>query len=165
VARQELGNDTTTIIADGAQLIVERVFDAPRELIWTAMITPEHVAQWWGRKGTTTKVVELDVRPGGRWRFIAEAGGGMEAPFTGEFREVEAPARIVKTTIFDVPPFNTAPPAVDTTTLEETDGKTRMRVDSVFPAAEILQGALAEGMVDGTIEEYDRLAELLTKIA
>jgi uncharacterized protein YndB with AHSA1/START domain len=165
LARQELGNDTTTVVADGAELIVERVLDAPAELVWTAMTTPEHVAQWWGRKGTTTKVVELDVRPGGRWRFIAEAGEGMEAPFTGEFQQVEAPKKIVRTTFFDVPPFNTAPPAVDTTTLEETGGKTRVRVDSRFPAAEILQGALAEGMVDGTIEQYDRLADLLTKIA
>jgi uncharacterized protein YndB with AHSA1/START domain len=165
VTRQELGNETTTVVTDGAELVVERVFDAPRELVWTAMTSSEHVARWWGRTGTTTTVVELDVRPGGRWRFIAQTSSGGGAPFAGEFLEVVAPERIVRTVVFDVEPFNTMPGAVDTITLDDLDGKTRVHSLTRFPSEQILAGAVADGMQNGAIEQYDRLADLLVELS
>jgi uncharacterized protein YndB with AHSA1/START domain len=165
VTRQDLGNETTTLVADGADLVLERVFDAPRELVWTALTSPEHIPQWWGPHGTTPTVVEMDVRPGGRWRWIAAASDGGGAPFAGEYLEVVPPERIVRTVIFDVEPFNAGPAAVETTTLEDLAGRTRVRGHTRFPSAEVLGGALATGMSRGALESYDRLAHLLTELA
>jgi len=165
VTGTNLGNETTTIVAEGAELVVERFLDAPRELVWKAMTSRDYVAQWWGRRGTTTKVVELDLQPGGRWRYVAQTSDGGEAPFTGEHLEVVPPERIVRTVIFDVPPFNSGPPAVETLTLEDVGGKTKVHSSTRFPAEEVLNGALAQGMTEGTIEEYDRLAQVLSEMA
>ena len=165
MTKQDLGNEQTTIVADGAELVVERVFDAPRDLVWAALTSPQHIAKWWGRMGTTTKVVELDVRPGGKWRFIAETAEGGGAPFAGEFLEVTAPERFVRTIVFDVAPFNQMPKAVDTVTLEEVDGKTKVYNHTQFPSADVLNGAIADGMQKGAIEQFDRLADLLVELA
>jgi uncharacterized protein YndB with AHSA1/START domain len=165
MTRQELGNATTTLVADGAELVMERVFDAPRELVWTALTSPEHIPQWWGPHGTTPTVVEMDVRPGGRWRWIAPPSDGGGAPFAGEYLEVVPPERIVRTVILDVEPFNTGPAAVETITLEDLDGRTRLRDHTRFPSDEALSGAVATGMSRGALESYDRLAQLLTEMS
>ena len=65
---QQLGNERTTAYADGLDLVMERVFDAPRDLVWAVITDPERVTHWWGPHGYTTTVEEMDVRPGGRWR-------------------------------------------------------------------------------------------------
>jgi uncharacterized protein YndB with AHSA1/START domain len=165
MAGKNLGNDKTSIVAEGTDLVIERVFDAPRDLVWQAMTSPDYISRWWGRLGTTTKVVEMDLRPGGRWRWLAQMHEGGDAPFTGEHLEVVPQEKIVRTVVFDVPPFNSGPPAVETLTLEDLDGKTRVHSSTRFPAEEILAGTLAEGMVEGTLDEYERLGQLLTELA
>ena len=104
--QQQLGNERTTAYTDGAELVMERIFDAPRELVWKVMTDPERVTNWWGPHGYTTTVVEMDVRPGGRWRWINHTTGGEDAPFKGEYLEVVPLERIVQTQIFDVPGFD-----------------------------------------------------------
>lgn len=162
MSRQVLGNDATTIYAEGAELVIERVFDAPRERVWAAMTSPEHIARWWGPHGTTTDVVEMDVRPGGRWRWINRFEGG-QAPFTGEYREVVPPERLVRTSIFDVEPFNAGPGAVETITFEDVGGQTKVTHHALFPSQDVLDGALSQGMSKGALEQFDRLAELLAE--
>src|SRR5258705_9119611 len=103
-------------------------------------------------------VVEMDVRVGGGWRWVAGTAEGEEAPFKGDYLEVVPPERLVHTEIFDVPPFNSEH-AVVATTLEDVGGKTRLVSRSTFPSRETLDGALATGMVRGAIESWDRLAE------
>ena len=162
--RQDLGDGTTTIATEGAELLVERVFDAPRELVWTAMTEAEHIPQWWGPHGSSTTVAQMDVRPGGRWRWI-NVVDGTEAPFTGEYLEVVPSERIVRTVVFDVEPYNQAPGVVETTTFEELDGgRTKVSARSVFPSVEILQYVVSTGMSTGAIQSYDRLADLLTRL-
>jgi len=161
MSRQDLGNDATTMYAEGAELVIERVFDAPRERVWAAMTASEHVPNWWGPHGTTTDVLEMDVRPGGRWRWVNKDEGG-EAPFTGEYREVVPPQRIVRTAIFDVEPFKAGPAAVETITFEDLDGTTNMVYHIRFPSEEALNSALSQGMSKGLLEQFDRLAQLLT---
>ncbi len=163
MTKQDLGNERTTMVAEGAELVLERVFDAPRELVWAAMTSAEHIPAWWGPHGTSTVVVEMDLRPGGRWRWINTFDGG-EAPFTGEYLEVAAPERFVRTSIFDVEPFNSGPGAVETLTFEEFDGKTKLHYYTRFPSEEVLNGALATGMSKGALEQFDRLADLLTEL-
>ena len=162
VAVQQLGNERTTAYTDGAELVFERVFDAPRDLVWKVLTDPERVTNWWGPHGYTTTVEEMDVRPGGRWRWINHTTGGEDAPFKGEYLEVEPPERMVQTQIFDVPGFDDKA-AINTLTLEDLDGRTRLVARSRFPSVEDLEGALATGMIGGALDTYDRLASEIAK--
>ena len=84
------------------EIVIERVFDAPRELVWKAWTDPEHVAKWWGPHGMTTRVEELDLRPGGTWRYVMLAPNGSEFPQKGVFREIVPPEMIVTSAEFEV---------------------------------------------------------------
>jgi uncharacterized protein YndB with AHSA1/START domain len=159
----QLGNDTTTVFADGADYVMERVFAAPRELVWEAITKPEHIPNWWGPRNIPMTVEAMDFRVGGRWRWIAQGADG-DAPFSGEYLEIVPPERIVHTEMFDVEPFNQGEPAYVTVTLEEVDGGTRLRSSSRFPNAEALEGALGTGMTGGAIESWDRLAEVISSL-
>ena len=163
MAVQNLGNETTTIVSEGAELIIERVFDAPRDLVWRTLTDPKHIERWWGRTGSTTTVVEMDVRPGGTWRFINHAPGSQDYPFKGEYLEVVPPERVVQTFIFDVEGFNDQG-AVETMTLEDLGDRTKMTVRSRYPSEEVLNGALSTGMSEGVVETYDRFAQLLAEL-
>jgi uncharacterized protein YndB with AHSA1/START domain len=158
MAIEQLGNERTTAYADGADLVMERIFDAPRELVWQVMNDPARVTNWWGPVGYTTTVEEMDVRPGGRWRWINHTTGGERAPFKGEYLEVEPPSRSVRTFIFDVPGFDDRA-AVETMVLEDLGGRTKVIARTRFPSAEDLEGALATGMIGGALQRYDRLAD------
>jgi uncharacterized protein YndB with AHSA1/START domain len=158
MAVQQLGDERTTAYADGAELVMERIFDAPRELVWKVLTDPERVTHWWGPRGYTTTVEEMDVRPGGRWRWINHTTGGADAPFKGEYLEVVPPERYVRTEIFDVPGFDDRA-AIETLVLEDLGDRTRLVSRSRFPSVEDLEGALATGMIGGALQTYDRLAE------
>lgn len=162
--RQELGDRNTTVVAEGADLLIERIFDAPRELVWTAMTSPEHIAQWWGPHGTTAEVLVNDLRPGGTWRWVNKFEGG-EAPFRGEYLEVVPPERLVRTVIFDVEPSEDAQPAVETITFEDLGGRTRVRHEARFPSEAVLTFAVEQGMSKGVLEQFDKLADLLATLA
>ena len=155
---QQLGNDRTVAYAEGAELVLERVFDAPRELVWKVMTDPDRVTHWWGPHGHTATVEEMDVRVGGKWRWVGHGPDGQEAPFKGEYLEVVPPERLVQTEIYDVPGFDDRA-AINTLTLEDVGGRTKLVARSRFPSVEDLEGALASGMIGGALETYDRLAE------
>jgi uncharacterized protein YndB with AHSA1/START domain len=162
VTRQELGDRNTRVVADGVDLVMERVFAAPRELVWAAMTSPRHIPHWWGLRGTTATVFEMDVSPGGRWRI-----GSSEVSFQGEYLEVDPPARLVRTSIpVGIPDIDTdAPPVVETITFTTVDGGTRLYWHARFPSAEVLDFALAQGMTTGILDQFERLAELLPGLA
>ena len=94
--------ETTTIYSEGGDLIFERTFDAPRERVWKAFMDPEIVPRWWGPHGTTTIVAEMDVRPGGKWRYVSRAPDREDVAFYGEYLEIDAPERFAWTFMFDV---------------------------------------------------------------
>ena len=162
MAVQQLGNERTTAYTDGQDLVLERVFDAPRDLVWKVVTDPERVTHWWGPRGYTTTVVEMDVQPGGRWRWINHATGGHDAPFKREYLEVVPPERIVRTSIFDLPGFDDRA-AIETMILEDLGGRTRLIARSRFPSIEDLAGALATGMIGGALDSYDRLADEIAR--
>jgi uncharacterized protein YndB with AHSA1/START domain len=162
MAIQQLGNERTVAYTEGTDLVFERVFDAPRDLVWKVLTDPARITNWWGPRGYTTTVVEMDVRPGGRWRWINHTTGGEDAPFKGEYLEVVPPERIVQTQIFDVPGFDDHV-AISTMTLEDLGGRTKLVARSTFPSIEDLQGALAQGMIGGALQTYDRLAEEIAR--
>jgi uncharacterized protein YndB with AHSA1/START domain len=171
MTQRQLGNEATSILAEGSDITMERIFDAPRDLVWTAMTTPEHVHNWWGPHGNYADVQQMDVRPGGKWR-IAPAGGKGVA-FAGEFLEVAPPERFVRTSAPEMGDPNTnagtdteddGQPAIESITLEDLGGRTKMIYHGRFPSPEVLEFALAQGMTRGILEQFDRLADLLPQL-
>ena len=91
---------TVTLPSDD-EILITRAFDAPPDLVYKAWTTPELVERWWaGRRGKTTSV-ELDLRVGGRWRYVLTANGGFEVAFNGEYLEIVPEERLVYTELFD----------------------------------------------------------------
>jgi uncharacterized protein YndB with AHSA1/START domain len=143
------------------ELEMTRMLDAPRELVFKTMLDPDLVARWWGPRRYTTIVDKMDVRVGGKWRFANRAADGTEFWFNGEYREIAPPEKIVQT--FEFEPM-AGHVSVDTLTLEDTgDGRTLVRVRSVFASKEDRDAVLSSGMESGANETYDRLAEILAE--
>jgi uncharacterized protein YndB with AHSA1/START domain len=152
--------ETTSIYQDGTDLVFERTFDAPREKVWKAFTDPELVPRWWGPHGTTTKVAEMDVRPGGRWRYVSSAPDRDDVVFYGEYLEVDPPKGFKWTFMFDVEGVGPMG-GPETHTFEEVGGKTRVTSIGHMGSVEALEGALSTGMVKGGIETWDRLEAML----
>jgi uncharacterized protein YndB with AHSA1/START domain len=140
---------------------IERVFDAPRELVFRAYTDPTLIPRWWGPGYLTTTVEKMDVRPGGTWRYIQRDAKGNAYAFHGEYREVRPPERLISTFEFEGAPGNVI---VDDATFEDLAGKTKLIVRSTTDNPEALKGMLAEGMQEGANETYDRLAALLAEL-
>jgi uncharacterized protein YndB with AHSA1/START domain len=140
------------------EIQLTRLFDAPRSLVFEAMTKPEHIKQWWGRlnDGYSVPVCEVDLRVGGKWRFVNRHPKG-DAEFYGVYREINAPGRIVFTEIYA--PFPDAESVV-TATLSEENGKTRLNATSKYPSKEVRDMVLSTGMEKGAATSYDRLDEV-----
>ena len=158
--------DTTTLtLPSDTEIVITRVFDAPPPLVFAAWTKPEHVRNWWGLRGTHLAVCEIDLRPGGAYRFVERDPDGNDFPFEGEFREIEPPSRLVYTQAYDVEPY-AGHPAVMTITFEaRAGGKTLMTNTSVYESREFRDGLIESGMEWGMRETLDRLEELLATIA
>jgi uncharacterized protein YndB with AHSA1/START domain len=154
--------DTTTIYSEGGDLVFVRTFDATRDQVWQAFTDPNLVPRWWGPHGTTTTVEEMDVRPGGKWRYVSRAADRDEVAFYGEYLEVNPPQGFRWTFMFDVEGMGPQG-GPETITFEELDGRTKVTSIGHMGSAEIIEGALATGMVGGALETWDRLAALLAQ--
>jgi uncharacterized protein YndB with AHSA1/START domain len=154
----------TVALPTDREILLTRVFDAPRRLVFDAITRPEHVVRWWGCHGMTLTIEEMDVRPGGAWRFVLRTPDGQVCPFKGVYREVVPPERVVSTFIYDVEVIRDLE-AVETLTLDEQDGKTTMTVRVLHQSKEARDGHLQSGMEAGAAQSYDRLAALLKTLA
>jgi uncharacterized protein YndB with AHSA1/START domain len=152
-------NETEFVIEPGRQdIVIRRTFDAPREVVFKAITDPSLIPNWWGPRRYTTDVDVMEVRPGGRWRFINRAADGTEFGFHGVYHDVVAPERVTQTFEFEGVPGHVT---LDTATLEELDGKTTFVSTSVFQSVEDRDAMVASGMESGARETYDRLAEVI----
>ncbi|HMK12056.1 MAG TPA: SRPBCC family protein [Acidimicrobiales bacterium] len=141
------------------EIVVTRVFDAPRDLVWKAMTQPELVKRWFGPHGHQLIECEIDFRPGGRWRYLILMPNGQTMGMRGEYLEIEPLERIVHTESFDeYADFGTG---VNTSLFTEEDGRTTFTGVQVAPSREVRDAILESGMEHGAAETYDRLAELL----
>jgi uncharacterized protein YndB with AHSA1/START domain len=144
------------------EIRLTRLFDAPRQFVFEAMTKPEHVKQWWGRlgEGYSVPVCEIDLRPGGAWRFVNRHPTG-EAAFYGEYCEITPPSRLVFTEIFEQ-----FPDSVSVVTAELTDegGKTRFTATVRYPSVDVRDAVLAAGMARGASISYDRLEDLVAAL-
>jgi uncharacterized protein YndB with AHSA1/START domain len=153
---------TLTMPSD-RELVITRVFDAPRRLVFEAMTEPEHVKRWYGPRRFTMTVCEIDLRPGGRWRYVLrDPESGSEHGFSGVYREIVPPERIVSTEGYEALPGHDY---LATVTLTEQDGKTTLRSHLLYESVEDRDGHLQSGMEPGMNETFDRLNELLQTMA
>jgi uncharacterized protein YndB with AHSA1/START domain len=154
--------DSTTIYSEGGDLVFERIFEAPREQVWKAFTEPDMIPRWWGPHGTTTIVAEMDLRPGGKWRYVSSAPDRDDVAFYGEYLEIDPPARFRWTFMFDVEGMGPQG-GPETHLFEDVGGKTKVTSIGHMGSAEVIEGALASGMVAGAIETWDRLEALLAE--
>jgi uncharacterized protein YndB with AHSA1/START domain len=144
------------------EIRTERVFDAPRELVFATYTDPELIPEWWGSGAGTTVVDQMDVRPGGAWRYVITNPDGSGTAFRGTYREVTPPERIVQTFEWEGLPGHVA---VETAEFEDLGGRTKITTTSLFHTTEERDGMLSAGMEGGLNESYIRLDELLAQIA
>jgi uncharacterized protein YndB with AHSA1/START domain len=142
------------------EIEMTRVFHAPRTLVYEALTTPELVRRWLlGPPGWSMPVCEIDLRVGGRYRYLWRKDGGTEMGLSGVFREVLAPERIVQTEVFDSAWYEGE--ALVTSVLTERDGKTTLTLTLQYQSEEVRNAVLKSGMERGVGASYDRLEELL----
>jgi len=154
--QQHKGADLTT--PTEREIRCERVFDAPRDRVFAAYTDPELIPQWWGPHGTTAEVDYMDVRTGGRWRFVMHNSDGSTSGFLGAYREVSPPERIVQTFEWEGMPGHVA---AETATFEDLGDQTKVTTVSIFHTTEERDGMLGSGMEGGLNETYERLDEVL----
>jgi uncharacterized protein YndB with AHSA1/START domain len=135
-----------------------RVVDAPRALVFEAFTKCEHLKRWMGPCTLTMVSCETDLRVGGRYRFVFRAPDGSEVGFSGEFKEIVRPERVVRTFVFEPIPDAAA---LETLELEEHDGKTTITTTTVHKTVENRDGHVQSGVDKGMTEGYARLDELL----
>ena len=140
-----------------------RLFDAPPALVFEAMTKTEHVKEWWGQLGDgySVPVCEIDLRVGGKWRFVNRHPQG-EVVFYGEYREITPPTRLVFTEIFADFPDNVS---VVTSVFTEEGKKTRLTVTVDYGTQEVRDIVLGTGMARGAAISYDRLDDLVRRLA
>ena len=140
------------------EITATRVFDAPRELVFEAWTDPKHIAQWWGPKGFTNTIHQMDVRPGGVWEFIMHGPDGVDYQNKIVYIEVVKPERLVYSHVSG-PQFHA------TVTFTEQGAKTRVTVRMLFGSAELRDKVAKEfGAVEGLQQTLERLAEQLVKM-
>ncbi len=150
------------LVAEPGQqaIVITRVFDAPRKLVFKAWTDPAHVAQWWGPNGFTTTIHEMDVRPGGVWRFIMHGPDGVDYPNRIVYAEVVAPERLV----YDHGDDEEGASARFhvTVTFAEQEGKTRLTIRMLFESAAERDRVVKEfGAIEGAKQTLNRLAKHL----
>ncbi|HLO16020.1 MAG TPA: SRPBCC family protein [Anaerolineales bacterium] len=159
-------NKTTIIAEPGKQeLFITREFDAPRELVFKAHTDPELYARWLGPRDLTTRFETFEPVSGGRYRFIQKDKDGNEYAFHGVNHEITAPERIIGTFEFEGLP-ESGHVVLETSRFEALPGnRTRITTQSVFQSVSDRDGMIQSGMEHGVVDGYERLDEVLEKIA
>jgi uncharacterized protein YndB with AHSA1/START domain len=153
---------TTYATPSDREVVITRVVDAPRRLVWDAWTKPEHVPHWMlGPEGWSMPVCEIDLRPGGTWHFTWRRAEGTEMEMRGVYREVTPPERIVQTESWG-PEW---PETVNTLTLTEARGRTTITQRVLYPTKEARDAALKTGMKEGMSISFDRLEAYLRSVA
>lgn len=155
---QPQAQPVTLTLPSDRELRIERVFNAPRDRVFAAYTDPAFIPQWWGAE---TVVEEMDVRTGGSWRFVAHYPNGYDAAFSGTYREVTPPEKIVQT--FAIEGMGTT--HVETITFEDLGERARLTVTSLFDTTEQRDNIVASGAERGATETYARLEALLASMA
>lgn len=162
---ERLGDHLVEQRAAAREIVISRELDAPRELVWEALTDPEQVIHWWGPRGFTTAITEMDVRPGGVWKHVMRGPDGTNYPNESVFQEVVAPERLV----FAQGGKREGGPAisfVSTWTLDLlASGKTKVTIRMVFPSPDARDLVVREfGAIEGGKQTLERLGEHLAAL-
>ena len=152
----KVGATTFTTPSD-REIVITRVFDAPRRLVFEAWTNPEHLPNWFGARGWTLPVCEIDLRKDGAWRFVSRGPDGTDMGMSGVYQEITPPERLVYTESFDDYPGE----SLNTLIFTEENGKTTMTVRVLYPSKDARDAVLQSGIKEGASETLDRLAEHL----
>jgi uncharacterized protein YndB with AHSA1/START domain len=151
---------TVTLPTD-EQILITREFDAPAHLLWRALTEPDLVKRWWsGERGEVTSA-EIDLRVGGRWRYVMTAHGEFEVAFHGEYLEIVPHERIVSTEVFEGFPDAAS---TNTMTLVEADGRTTLTTLVQHTSKEHRDGHINSGMEGGMQESFDALERVAVSL-
>ena len=160
------GTAKVTLPADD-QILITREFNAPRHLVYKAWTTPELVRQWWHAKRGEVTVAEIDLRVGGRWRWVMVTPDGFEVGFHGEYREIVPDERLVTTEVYEgipVPEGESEEGALNTLTLTEADGRTTLSLLVQHASQESRDMHIHAGMEDGLQDALDLVEELAVSL-
>ena len=142
------------------EIVMTRVFDAPRRLVFEAFSKPELLKRWFGPRGWSLVVCEVDFKVGGGFRFVLRGPDGRQMGMRGVYREIVPPERSVHMESFDDYPGDSQVTAV----FVEQRGKTTLTATLLYPSREVRDAVIKSGMEHGAAETYDRLAELLPSL-
>jgi uncharacterized protein YndB with AHSA1/START domain len=154
------GTATVTLPSD-EQILITREFDAPKHLVYKAWTTPELVKRWWSAKRGEVTVADIDLRVGGKWRYVMIASEGFEVGFHGEYREIVPNERLVSTEVYEGMPDAEA---LNTLTLTESDGRTTLTILVEHTSKEDRDGHINSGMEDGMQDALDLLEEVAVSL-
>ncbi len=143
------------------EVVITRIFDAPRDLVFQAWVDPKQMTQWWGPKGFTNPVCEMDARPGGALRIVMRAPGGVEYPMTGTFSEIVKPERLVFTAVARDKAGNPLLEALTTVTFAVYGGKTKLTVQARAVGIAPIASQILEGMEAGWTQSLEKLSDLV----
>jgi uncharacterized protein YndB with AHSA1/START domain len=141
------------------EIVLTRAFDAPRHIVFEAFTKPELLKRWFGPRGWSLEVCEVDLKVGGGFRFVLRGADGTALGMRGVYREIMPPERSVHTESFDDYPGE----SVVTAVFAEQEGKTILTATVLYPSRDVRDAVLKSGMEHGAAESYDKLAELLDK--
>jgi uncharacterized protein YndB with AHSA1/START domain len=150
---------TVTLPSD-QELLVTREFDAPRHLVYKAWTTPELVKRWWSGQRGEMKSAEIDLRVGGRWRYVMVANGGFEVAFHGEYREIVPDERIVTTEVYELPDAPEGDGVLNIVTFSEADGRTTLTLLVQTASRQERDMIVDSGMEVGLQEQLELLEQL-----
>ena len=156
------GSAVVTLPTD-TEILITREFAAPRHLLYKAWTTPELVKRWWsGHRGRMTSV-EIDLRVGGRWRYVMVTNAGSEVAFHGNYREIVPNERIVTTEVYEMPGADPLPEAevpLNIVTFTEADGRTTLKLLAQCHSKELRDMIINSGMEGGMQEQFDVLEQV-----
>jgi uncharacterized protein YndB with AHSA1/START domain len=140
------------------EIVITRIFDAPRDVVFDALTNEEHLSKWWGPQGFSTTFQKFEMEPGGTWEFIMHSPDGVDFPNTNEILVVDKPERIVlKHAVF--------PHFIKTATFEDLEGKTKLTYSSVFEETTAVFEKVKVYAVPGAEQTMDRLGEHLASLS
>lgn len=167
-----MSNNTVVSRVENQELVLERIFDAPRELVFEAFTKAEHLMQWFGTNGWPLTVCNIDFRPDGVWHYCmkcvdeSQKNFGQESWGKAVFHEIIEPERIVYTDMFSDAEGNinkNMPEARVTLDFINLDGKTKLISRTQYATQEVLQSVLDMGVLQGATQTWDQLAHFLEK--
>jgi uncharacterized protein YndB with AHSA1/START domain len=156
------GTATVTLPTD-EQILITREFAAPRHLVYRAWTTPELVKRWWNAKRGEVTIAEIDLRVGGKWRYVMVTDGGFEVAFHGQYREIVPDERVVTTEVYEMPEASEEG-VLNTLTFTEVDGRTTLTILVQCPSKEVRDAIIDSGMEAGMQDAMDLLEQVAVSL-